>query len=289
MPLRALSTISPWEWPEGADKTILQVLCDSRAEVSERTLAAELAGDVVVMSDTIAEALLVILKNNQESEELRCQAAISIGAALEYSDIAALDLEDDKISAIEMEEQILSEKTLYTIQDALLRLYRDAKVPNRVRRQILEAAVHSPQEWHQDAVRAAYSSSDEMWRLTAVFCMNYISGFDKQILESLESNNPDLFFEAVCAAGSNGLVKAWPHIAAILTSRKVDKELLLAAIDAVPEIRPEKALDVIGNYLNHGDPDIVDAAFEALSMADAILEINDIMDIDDEDAFFDDD
>ena len=51
-----------------------------------------------------------------------------------------------------------------------------------VKRPILEASVRAPEKWHKNAVAAAYRSKDEDWKLTAVFCMRFIRGFDKQIV-----------------------------------------------------------------------------------------------------------
>ena len=45
---------------------------------------------------------------------------------------------------------------------------------------------------------------DEAWRLTAVFCMRFIRGFEEQILEALKSQHPDIHHEAVLAAGKLG-------------------------------------------------------------------------------------
>ena len=87
-------------------------------------------------------------------------------------------------------------------------------------------------------MREAYASSDEAWRLTAFFCMSYIPGFDEQILEGLDSENRDIRYESVLAAGTWEVDAAWPHVEAIITSEKIDKSLLLAAIDAVASIRP---------------------------------------------------
>ena len=60
--------------------------------------------------------------------------------------------------------------------------------------------------------RAAYSSDDEDWKLTAVFAMRSVRGFDGQILEALESENEDIHYEAVCAAGNWELEAAWSHV-----------------------------------------------------------------------------
>lgn len=72
----------------------------------------------------------------------------------------------------------ICEDTFCKIQESLRRLYLDAAVPKNMRRRIMEASVRAPQDWHQDAIRAAYSSDDEDWRLTAVFSMRWVRRFD---------------------------------------------------------------------------------------------------------------
>jgi hypothetical protein len=43
--------------------------------------------------------------------------------------------------------------------------------------------------------------------------MQFIQGFDKQILEALENENPNICYEELVAAGQWELAKAWPSIA----------------------------------------------------------------------------
>jgi len=111
-------------------------------------------------------------------------------------------------------------------------------VPKLVRRRVLEASVRAVQDWHTDAIRAAAAGPDEDWKLTAAFCMQYVRGFDSQILDLLDSGNPDIHYEAICAAGTWELEDAWEHVAALLTSKSTEKPLLLAAIEAAASIRP---------------------------------------------------
>jgi hypothetical protein len=61
----------------------------------------------------------------------------------------------------------------------------------------LEASVLTPETWHQDAIRYAYSSGDKEWMLTAVFSMRWVRGFDDQILAALKSADPEIHYEAV--------------------------------------------------------------------------------------------
>jgi hypothetical protein len=259
MDLKTLKDTPPWEWPEGTDKIFLETLSDDRADESDRLLAAELAGDFTVINDQLADALLSILCNADESEKLRGNAAISLGPALEYADTDGFD-DPDYVP--------ISEQTFRTIQETLQKLYTDAGIPKEVRRPILEASVRAPQDWHRDAIRDAYSSGDEDWKLTAVFCMQFVRGFDDQILESLDSNNPDIHYEAVCAAGNWEVDGAWSHIVELVTSDETEKSVLLAAIDAVAGIRPQEAGAILVDLTDSDDEDVAEAAYEAMAMAE---------------------
>jgi len=266
MDLNTLKTIDPWQWPEDADVTILKVLRDSKANPDDRLLAAEFAGEITVISDELAEALLSIL-NSKESDPLRCTAATALGPVLEYTDTMEDEADMPELEDVEI---LISEETFTKIRETLRRHYMDADNSKELRRRALESSSRAPQSWHHEAVRAAYADSDEEWRLSAVFCMRYTPGFDNRILDALKNKNPDIHYEAVCAAGEWGLEEAWPHISKILTSKKTDKNLLLAAMDAVVGIRPEEAPEILADFLNSTDPDIAAAAQEAIEMAEEL-------------------
>ncbi len=271
MNIKTLKDIPPWQWPKNAGKMFLDVLHDDQAHGSDRLLAAELAGDSTVINDELADTLLSILCNPREPDALRGQAAISLGPALEYASVDGFEDPDD----VPITKPMFSK-----IQETLHKLYMDAQTPKEVRRPVLEASVRAPDNWHKDAVAVAYHSEDEDWKLTAIFCMQFIRGFDKQILESLKSQNSDIHYHAVCAAGNWEIDAAWPHIAALVASEETEKELLLAAIEAAAFILPHKASEILSPLLDSDDEDIVDAVYEALAMAG---ELYDDEDDDDED------
>jgi len=266
MDLKTLYDTPPWEWPEGTDKLLLQILRDDRTDQSECLLAAELAGDFTVVNDELVAVLLLILSNDHAPENLRGQAAISLGPALESADIDGFE---------ELGAAPITEQAFRKIKETLRKLYADAGVPKNVRRRILEAAVRAPQDWHQNAIRAAYLSDDDDWKLTAVFCMGYIQGFDDWILESLGNKNADIHYQAVCAAGNWEVDAAWPHIAGLVTSAETEKSLLLAAIEASVSVRTQEAIEILGTLTDADDKDIVEAVYEAMSMAGAFWEEGD--------------
>ncbi len=271
MNVKTLQEIPPWEWPDGTAEILLEVLQDQQSDAADRLVAAELAGDFVVVNEDLVAALLEILRSAHEAEDLRGNAAIALGPVLEQGFITEFDDPDDVP---------ISEETFDTIRESLRALYADGSVPDAVRRRILEASVRAPDDWHADAVRAAYARSEHAWKLTGAFCMRFLRGFDAQILAALESGDPELEYEAVCAAGNWELGAAWPHVAALVTSENIDKALLLAAIEAVGCIRPHEAADILDELTNSDDEDIADAANEALAMAGVL---NDLDDEDDED------
>ncbi len=274
MDLRILNETPPWDWPEGASKEILGILADARADASDRMLAAELAGDFTVINDSLVDVLLSVLQSGEESDDLRGQAAISLGPVLEHADTDGFEDPDDVP---------ISEDTFHRVRNSLRQLYFDADVPKDVRRRILETSVRAQQDWHQDAISAAYGNDDEDWKLTAVFSMRWVRGFDDQILEALGSGNQDIHYQAVCAAGNWQVDAAWSHVSRLLSAPETDKPLLLAAIDAVASIRPQEAGIILTDLTDSDDEDIVEAAYEAMAMAEGPM--GDEYDEEDDDGF----
>ena len=260
MDLKSLKDTPPWDWPQDAGKKFLDTLRDDRAGETDRLLAAELAGDFTVIDEELVEALLSILQNRNAPAKLRGQAVISLGPVLEYADTEGFD---------DLSDVPISENTFHRIQESFHEIYTDAGAPKLVRRRILEASVRAPQDWHRAAIGAAYSSNDQGWKLTAVFSMGWIRGFDDQILEALNSENEEIRYHAVCAAGNWEIDSAWSHVVALVTSENTDKGLLLAAIDAVASIRPQEAGMILVDLIDCDDEDIVEAAHEAMALADA--------------------
>lgn len=267
MDLKTLQKTPDWDWPEDAGKTILGILRNGHTGDSERLIAAELAGDLIVMNDELAEILLSIACSDTVPEKLREQATISLGPVLEYVDTDEFEIAE----GIEYPDDVeISAETFQKIQKTLRKLYMDAAAPKDVRRRAIEASVRAPQDWHRDVIRAAYCSGDESWRLTAVFCMRYVRGFDDQIIEALGSHNGDIHYEAVCAAGNWQVDAAWSHITRLVGAKKTDKALHLAAIEALAVIRPKEAAAILIELTASDDEDIVEAAYEAMSMADEL-------------------
>ena len=225
-----------------------------------------MAGEIVAMNDDLAGVLLSIVGDATASDELRSRAALSLGPVLEQMDTDSIGdlpgLEDDSFDA-----PPISEHTFHRIRQSLHARYLEDGIPKEVRRRILESSVRAPADWHRDAIRKAHSSDDRDWRLTAVFAMQYVSGFDDDIVAALDDPDEEISYEAVQAAGAWEVDAAWPHVSALLTAPDTDKVLLLAAIEAAVAIRPRQAEPLLADLSDSHDTDIADAADNAMMMA----------------------
>jgi hypothetical protein len=260
MDLSWLKNTPPWEWPEDAGATLLAAVAARATPLRDRMAAAGLAGDVTVVNDELAGMLLRIAGDEAEPSDLRGAAAIALGPALELMD--EWDPED-------LDEPVVSLEVVQTIKQTFRRLYADAAVPAGVRRRVLEGAVRAPEEWHHGAVRAAWLGDDRAWRVTAVFCMRFLSGFGDRILEALDSPDAEIRYQAIRASENWALKPAWSHVVRMAKDERGDKDLRLAAIAAVGAIRPGAAREMLGELTVSRDEDIADAALEAVTMAEA--------------------
>ena len=266
MNVKQLQQMPPWQWPEEAGALLRELLADRGADPSDRLVAVELAGDYTVIDDNLVGALLSILRDGQESEALRAAAAISLGPVLEQADLMGFE---------DLDDILVSEKVFLELQKSLRTLFLDSDVPTLVRRRILEASVRAPMEWHPGAVRKAFASAEDDWRLTAVFCMGFIEGFDEEILGALKDDDPSIHYHAVRAAGNWELDDAWDYVLSLALSTQTERTLRLAAIDAVVGIRPEEASMALTDVMGDTDEEIVEAVFEALAMSSAIADLDD--------------
>jgi uncharacterized protein (UPF0147 family) len=220
-------------------------------------IAAQMSGGPYIVDDGVAEELLATVSDAGQEEELRGLAAICLGPPLELADIDGFEDPDSEQTVP------ITEPMFVRIKESLHRLYLDPATPKQVLRRVLEAAVRAPEEWQKDAVRTAYASGDREWVLTAVFAMRFLEGFDKQILEAIKNPDEEIHAEAVMAAGAGEVEAAWPHIRSLVEDKQTPKPLLLAAIDAVGNMRPAKAKDILRHLARSKDEDIVDAVEEA--------------------------
>ena len=256
--------IPPWEWPADLGDKLLAVLKDENRSEEDRSLAAELAADYTVINEDLTEALLAILLDQDLSPEFRGKAAISLGVVL-----ATVELE----GGFDFPEDVPISEALYQrLVGHLERICRGSEA-KELRRRGLEAAVRSPQGWEANFVRAAHAGEDQEWRLSAVFAMRFLKGFDTEIMEALNDPDPQILAEAIRAAANWEVNGAWRKIARILSEKNLPKPVALACIRAVGMLRPNQVERLLDRFSKSRDPDIA-SAVEAASAGDPLWDLD---------------
>lgn len=256
MDLELLSQLPPAKWPENAEEVICKVLVAYDLPLSERIQAVRLLGNEYVLSDTSATLLLSIINDSHEPVELRCEAVMSLGPVFELQHI---------LVTINPEDNLLSEGLLRCIRQVFEELFWDEDVPDAVRRSILEISVLSPMAWHRDAIIAAYAVSDEHWKKVAVSGMNHVSGFQREILESLTSDNDEICCEAIYAAAKWDIHEAWPYLEEFLNAQNTPVDIKIAAIDAAAILNPIEAKPLIEELSHSINTKLANVADELLA------------------------
>ena len=264
--LAILEVTPPWEWPPETREVLLRRLRDDQGDEAERLLAAELAGEILVVNEELTKALSAIIADRGATDRLRSRAAVALGPVLEQMHLhEPLGEELD-----ELEPPVIPPHEFQRIRWELNSLYLNEDTPKLVRRRILDASVRAPETWHEKAIREAYGRDDGEWRLTAVFCMGHAPGFADKILKALDDADEGVRFEAIRAAGLREIRAAWPHVARLLRSPDADRDLLFVAIEASVGVRGKPTIEFLNELSESEDQEIAEMAEEAMMMASTL-------------------
>lgn len=162
------------------------------------------------------------------------------------------------------------------VQEDLRRIYHDGAQPKTVRRRALEAAVRAARPWHKDAVATAWSSGDPEWRVTAVFAMGFLGGFDADIEAAFRGDDPMVRREAMRAAGIAEMEHLAAEILAIAADPTADSEDRIAAVDALGDLQHEDAEEVLEELAGSDDDELAEAAEVALEEIRTWSELDDL-------------
>jgi HEAT repeat protein len=212
-----------------------------------------------VMDDELAGKLVGIIQSDAGAE-LRGSAAIALGPALEEAFEVGFDDELDN----DFDIRVLGQSRVVEIQRVLRSMHDDEKQPSLVRRMCLEASVRAPQDWHPAAVLAAHQRSDKDWKMTALFCMGRLPGFEAEILEALSAADSDIVVEAVRSAGLSELNAAGPVILDLAASETPEPRVRCAAVEALALLETEGIEELLVSLTESDDESLAQAAFESL-------------------------
>lgn len=140
-----------------------------------------------------------------------------------------------------------------------------------VRRRALEAVSQGTHEAVNDMIKEAYDSPEKDMQVSAVFAMGASCDdkWSKPVLIELDSESPEMRFEAARAAGSLALEEAVPML--IHLANEPDYEVKVQSILALGEIGTNEAKRALSNIAEAAseaeDEDLVELAEEALELA----------------------
>lgn len=209
-------------------------------------------------------------------------AAIALGPTLEMCDD---EVDEDGVFHDDSYGAPVDAATYWRMLEVLRRLHSDPNAPLLVRRRALEASVQSPQDWHAEAITAAWRSDEIDWRITAVFCMgfDYLDDFSTEIAEALLTDIPQLRFEAIRAAGLRSLVQLLPEILPIATDDLAPIDHRYVAIETLAMLGGPDAREAIEQVAGSDDGDLSEFAVEMLEEMSsfAIDDLDGLDDLDD--------
>ncbi len=237
-------------------KAIIKALTDPDPEV--RDAAHE---DLFIeIDDELALAIVAIATGNA-AEEIREEAIVALGPLIEecgseYRDDIEFEFDPDLAPPVTRE-------TFREVVKQVRAIYNDGSASKLLRRRALEVLVRDPQPWQSDEVRRHFASGDEEWRLTAIFAMGWLNGFDRELLEAVKSSSGNHLIEAVRAAGDAGLTSAAPRIRELAASDKTERVLRLQAIQALPFV-DEDSFELLEELSQSKRPEIAEAAEDAI-------------------------
>lgn len=180
------------------------------------------------------------------------------------------------ISLGEMEE--LDKQDTLPAENLALQLFRDPKQPIDVQRRALEAISRCTRDEVPDMIREAYNHDDFEMKISAVTAMgNTIDPmWSETVLQELETEDTEMLFEAIRAAGSLGIQEAVPALAQF--GYDEDPQIQDVAIWSLGEIGGEDAIAALNELAAYADntdnDDLSEAIEEALSMAELMSDMS---------------
>ncbi|NDJ78916.1 MAG: HEAT repeat domain-containing protein [Chloroflexi bacterium] len=183
------------------------------------------------------------------------------------------------------------------LQDTVLALHNNPNEALDVRRRALEALSNCGHDSINDLIREAYYADELPMRVSAVFAMgrSYDSVWTPQVLAELDSEQPELRYEATRAAGELELRKALPRLTEL--AFEDDREIQEMAIWSLGEIGGSNARQVLNQLASladeTADDELADAVMEAQAAANLVgedvLPLFDFSEYEDDDFFGEDD
>jgi HEAT repeat protein len=174
----------------------------------------------------------------------------------------------------ELEE--LPQRDKIRIEDALLQTIRDT--PSALlQRRALEAISYSSRDEIAPLILAAYEKPEREWKASALFSMGRSANrqWEKIVLANLDSDEPDIQFEAIGAVGEMYIERALPRLLEIAEDfEDLDQPIRMALGRALENIGGMEGISVLSRMLEWAEDDeeieLLEQAIEFASFTNAV-------------------
>ncbi len=202
--------------------------------------------------------VLINKAENDPDLDVRTRSISALGHYLYEQDT---DFEDDRLEY----EGFLSERDLERVVTFLFATAQDPEADPDERRYSIESLAFLDDPEVDTLIEWAFGQKDSRYRISALFAMGRTGDlrWTEEVMGELHSDNREIQYEAVRAAGELGLREASEELIALAQGRGVEKSLRLVAIYALGHAGDERAYPVLEELCHARDRDIRDAAREA--------------------------
>jgi HEAT repeat protein len=192
--------------------------------------------------------VLIDMMQSDDDMDVRATAAMSLGHFVVLGEFGSLSPADVAL-----------------MEEALAGAINDAAEAEDVRARALESLGARSEPWVADLISDAYSSGSQRMQASAIHAMGRSCDVDwlPDVIEQLQSEEPELRYEAATAAGMIADEAVVPHLAFLVHDE--DAEVQETAIEALAEIGGSEARAILMRLLSTGDEWVQDAAREALA------------------------
>lgn len=245
------------------------LLDDTDAEVRAEAIAC-------LWNDPDPKWIAVLMKKATEDvhADVRAHAISALGRYVFEGEAASYEDWDGHEIAITPEDYV-------RVSEFLFRIAQDPEEALEARRYAIEAlAFRTDDPEVLDLIEWAYQHRDRRLKVSALFAMarNGDPKWTDYILTELRSEDPEIQYEAVRAAGELGLHEATDLLIEIAKSKGVRKPLRLLAIYALGETGDERAYPVLDRFTHSRDRDVREVAREAIEEWFAVSAIEQMAD-----------
>jgi len=255
--LDALLSSPSYSWPASAAGVVEQALDSADPDTLLRSLG--IAGDLAVMNQRIATRLLALIAGSG-SAPARVAAVLAFGPALEQAFQVGLDHPFDR----SFDEPALTPALFDRIRATLGTLFHDLSQPDELRRASLKSSIHASDSWHREAVSEAFGRPELEWKVTAIYCMGRLAGFEAELVGALASTDQRLKCEAVRSVALRQLEAAGPIVLELAGRTSLGAPVRQAAIEALGWLCPPGSGELLRRLAGSDDQTLAELADQAL-------------------------